>query len=87
MLTIKKSDIAGSLLLAVMAEMHIVRDKLSFFERKYHMDFEAFEYSIKNQGESYQHWDDYMEWKAYKRLFEENTRKIYDIKNADFEVH
>ncbi|MBF0555140.1 MAG: hypothetical protein HQK96_11395 [Nitrospirae bacterium] len=87
MLTIKKGDIADSLLLEVMADMHIVKDKLSFFEKKYHVSFEVFEQSVKNQEENYHHWDDYMEWKAYRHLFEDNTRKIRDIKNADFEVN
>ncbi|MBF0319374.1 MAG: hypothetical protein HQL01_06180 [Nitrospirae bacterium] len=87
MLTIKMCDIADSLLLELMADMHVVKDKLGFFENKYHMPYEEFEQSMKNQEENYQHWDDYMEWKAYRHLFEDISRKIRDIKNADFEVN
>jgi hypothetical protein len=87
MLTIKKGDIADTLLLETMADMHVVKDKLGFFEKKYNMSYEVFEQTVKSQEEDYHRWDDYMEWKAYRRLFEDNTRKIRDIKNADFEVN
>ena len=87
MLTIKKSDIADGLLLELMADMHVVKDKIAYFEKKYHVSYEVFEQIVKTQQEDYRQWDDYIEWKAYRHLFEDNNRKISDIRNADFEVN
>ncbi|MEO5361430.1 MAG: hypothetical protein H7843_13455 [Nitrospirota bacterium] len=84
MLTINKSDIVDGLLLGLMADMHVVKDKLVYFENKYHVSYEVFEQTVKNQEED--SWDDYIEWKAYRHLFEDISRKISDVKNADFEV-
>ncbi|MBF0457758.1 MAG: hypothetical protein HQK99_07675 [Nitrospirae bacterium] len=87
MLTIKKSDVADSLLLELMADMHVVKDKLAYFEKKCNMSYEVFEQAVKTRNEDYRQWDDYIEWKAYRHLFEDINRKVSDIKNADFEIN
>lgn len=87
MLTVKKSDIADGLLLELMSDMHVVKDKLAYFEKKYHVSYEVFEQTVKTQEENYQQWDDYIEWKAYIRMLEDISRKMSDITNADFEVN
>lgn len=87
MLTIKKSEIADGLLLELLSDMHVIKDKLAYFEKKYHVAYEVFEQTVKTQEESYQQWDDYIEWKAYRHMIEDISRKISDINNADFEVN
>lgn len=87
MLTVKKSDIADGLLLELLSDMHVVKDKLAYFEKKYRVSYAVFEQTVKNQEENYQQWDDYIEWKAYIRMFEDISRKMSDITNADFEVN
>ncbi len=87
MLTIKKSEIADGLLLALLSDMHVVKDKLAYFEKKYNVSYEVFEQTVKTQEENYQQWDDYIEWKAYINMLKDINRKISDINNADFEVN
>jgi hypothetical protein len=70
-----------------MSDMHVVKDKLAYFDKKYHVSFEVFEQTVKTQQEVYQQWDDYIEWKGYRQVLEDINRKISDINNADFEVN
>ncbi len=52
-------------------ELHIAEEKLSLFKKKYQTDFDEFEESLKNQKENFLKWDDYLEWKAFRRVYDE----------------
>jgi len=69
-----------------LAEFHKVREKLRFFQEKYHRDFETFSIEIEREEENFEHFDDYMEWKAYIQLFGDIKQKIEDIKNGNFQL-
>ena len=56
--------------------MHQVRDRLNFFKEKYQQDFEDFSVCMKRQVENFEHFDDYMEWKAYTKLSYEVLKRI-----------
>ena len=73
-------------LMETLAEFHKVREKLRFFQEKYHRNFETFSMEIEREEENFEHFDDYMEWKAYIQLFGEIKQKIEDIKNGNFQV-
>jgi len=73
-------------LMETLAEFHKVREKLRFFQEKYHRDFETFSIEIEKEEENFEHFDDYMEWKAYIQLFGDIKQKIEDIKNGNFQL-
>jgi len=86
MLVINKQNIADMLLLETFSEMHQVRDKLNFFREKYQQDFEDFSKQIEKEDEDFEHFDDYMEWKAYTKLFHNISQKIEDLKYGNFQI-
>jgi hypothetical protein len=45
-------------------ELHIIKEKLKLFEKKYSKTFEEFEKEVLEK-EDFEKWDDYLEWKAY----------------------
>ncbi len=51
-------------------ELHIIKEKLSLFEKKYGKSFKEFEKEVKEK-EDFEKWDDYLEWKAYFKAYED----------------
>ncbi|NPA39166.1 MAG: hypothetical protein GXO57_01785 [Thermodesulfobacteria bacterium] len=45
-------------------DLHIVKEKISLFEKKYGKTFFEFEKEVLAK-EDFEKWDDYLEWKAY----------------------
>ncbi len=45
-------------------ELHIVKEKLLLFEKKYGKTFSEFEKEVLSK-EDFEKWDDYLEWKSY----------------------
>jgi len=86
MVIINKQNIVDMFLMETLAEFHKVREKLRFFQEKYHRDFETFSIEIEREEENFEHFDDYMEWKAYIQLFGDIKQKIEDIKNGNFQL-
>jgi len=85
MVIIHKQNIVDMFLMETLAEFHKVREKLRFFQEKHHRDFETFSIEIEREEENFEHFDDYMEWKAYIQLFGDIKQKIEDIKNGNFQ--
>jgi len=82
MVIIHKQNIVDMFLMETLAEFHKVREKLRFFQEKYHRDFETFSIEIEREEENFEHFDDYMEWKAYIQLFGDIKQKIEDMHSA-----
>lgn len=58
-----------------MKSLHKVQDQLRRFKRKFATSLEDFSDKLKTRDqEDFEAWDDYMEWKAYRRLFDELTQ-------------
>ncbi|ASJ09296.1 hypothetical protein A3L11_08665 [Thermococcus siculi] len=68
--------------LKLISELAPIRERIAEFERKYGMSFEEFEERLKGEEESFEAWDDYMEWKAYIRKLRELQEKLREIENA-----
>ncbi len=51
-------------------ELHIVKEKLTLFEKKYGKTFSDFEKEVLSK-EDFEKWDDYLEWKAYLKSLKE----------------
>ena len=59
------------------------RSLMKPFERKYSKFFKDFMKTIESsKEESFQAWDDLIEWEAYFRAYEEWTRKYEELKNV-----
>jgi hypothetical protein len=55
--------------MAKLYELHVSREKLKLFEKKYTRSFEDFEREVLEK-EDFEKWDDYLEWKAYIKALE-----------------
>ena len=51
-------------------DLHIVKEKIALFEKKYGKIFSEFEKKVLTK-EDFEKWDDYLEWKAYVKSLEE----------------
>ena len=51
-------------------DLHIVKEKLALFEKKYGKTFSEFEKEVLSK-EDFEKWDDYLEWKAYLKSLRE----------------
>ena len=76
MITISKNNISEWLLLDMFSEMHIAKDKIRFYEKKYNTSFSIFEKQINSEKENIDQYDDYIEWKAYIRMLQSIEKKI-----------
>lgn len=77
MITVNKKDIGNWLLVEYLADLHVVREKIRFFEKKYRQSWNAFETGIiTSTTEDFARWDDYMEWKAYMKMNDALSQKI-----------
>lgn len=86
MLQISKQSISQWLLLSYMAEKSYLSDKIAQLATKYQTSFSDFEAQINsNSVESFEAWDDYIEWKAYQDFSENISQKITEVKNGDFQ--
>ena len=86
MVIVKKKDIVDALLIEAYGEMHQIKEKIRFFQGKYQQDFEDFSKSVKKSDEDFEQFDDYIEWKAYQKVYYETIQKIEDLKSGNFQV-
>ena len=81
-LEVSKSEIKEYQKLKIISEMVLLKEHIKLFEQKYGCSFKEFEGRIKQAAEDFESWDDYLEWKAYQRSFEELKKKIGEIDHA-----
>jgi hypothetical protein len=87
MITVKKQDVGNWLLVEYLSNLHTVREKLRFFEQKYHQSWETFGTDATTSvKEDFARWDDYIEWKAYVKMAEELSAKIGEVRHGNFEI-
>ncbi len=56
--------------LIIFYDLHIVKEKIALFEKKYGKTFSEFEKEVLSK-EDFEKWDDYLEWKAYLKSLKE----------------
>ena len=87
MQTLSKQQASNWILLDYNAQKQVFQEKIHFLERKYATDFISFEKQIERATtESFEAWDDYIEWKAYQQFLSELLIKIEEIKHGDFQM-
>ncbi|MCK5537598.1 MAG: hypothetical protein KAI79_12280 [Bacteroidales bacterium] len=87
MIVVHKQEVATWLLMDYQAKFHVLQEKIRLFEQKYNQSWNEFEQQVKtSKKEDFSYWDDYIEWKAYIKMFEDIIYKIKEIKHGNFEV-
>ncbi len=86
MWTVSKSEIADLLKLDLLARLREVQEKVALLERTRQQSFEEFEQEALHGEEDFAQWDDYIEWKAYRRLQRDIQGRIEALRRGNFEV-
>ena len=86
MWTIPKREVADLLKLDLMARLREANEKEALYRRTHQQSFEAFEETVQQGEEEFGQWDDYLEWKAYRRVRQDLEQKIEALRRGDFEV-
>lgn len=81
-ITVSPEDIKTLERLRIISQIAPMREKMRSFVRKYGCDFQEFEESIKSRPESFEAWDDLIEWKAYEQALKELELKLKRIEDA-----
>ncbi|UNC93571.1 hypothetical protein [Candidatus Contubernalis alkaliaceticus] len=64
----------------IISELTPVKEFLKLLEQKYQCSFYEFVTRIHNEPESFEKWDDYIEWKWYQRKLEKLEKDIFEQK-------
>ncbi|MDA3861609.1 MAG: hypothetical protein PF445_10315 [Melioribacteraceae bacterium] len=86
MTTISKDSIKELYSVNLLYELHIVEEKISLFFSKYKLSFLEFEKKIKSKNESFEEWDDYLEWKGYQKKEKQLKLEKKDLDNGNIKV-
>jgi heme oxygenase len=86
MMVIDKQSIGDLLVLDVLADLHKVKRKLAYFTGKYGMNLERFETQVNAEGESFERYDDLIEWKGFQAAYREAIERIEELKHGRFQI-
>lgn len=81
-----KKSVGDLLLLDVLAEWHRVNRRLDHFRRKYGADLAEFEARVEAEDESFERYDDLIEWKAFEASSADLAQRIEELKHGRFQV-
>ena len=73
-------------MLDVLAEFHRVKRKLDHLASKYGCNVEQFEQRVESEPESFEHYDDLIDWMAYQASSCELGEKIEELKHGRFQI-
>ena len=79
---VSKDEIIEYKKLKVISEITLTKEKVSLFERKYGCSIDEFRKRMENSKESFEEWDDYIEWKANFELLKDLENKLTELDNA-----
>jgi uncharacterized protein YrzB (UPF0473 family) len=87
MVLVDKQTLIHWMLLDSLAKESNYREKISIFENKYKSDFSAFQNRIETaEQESFEEWDDYIEWDAYEGFLSRIKERVHDIRNGNIQM-
>lgn len=70
----------------ILYELNLTNEKLKLFERKYGKSLEQFENEITKNKENFKKWDDYIEWKSYKKNLDDIEKRLNEIENENIKI-
>jgi len=79
---VSKDEIIEYKKLKVISEMTLTKEKISLFEKKYGCSIDEFRKRIEDSKESFEEWDDNIEWKANSELLKDLKNKLTELDNA-----
>lgn len=79
---VSKDEIIEYKKLKVISEITLTKEKVSLFEKKYRCPIDEFRKSMEDSKESFEEWDDYIEWKANFELLKDLEIKLTELDNA-----
>ncbi len=81
---VSKEEIKLFEILKKEAEISEIKEKISFFERKYRCNLKEFEKRIKRlKKENFEMWDDYIEWSGFVKYLHKLEKELKEIRNAE----
>ncbi|HMW06625.1 MAG TPA: hypothetical protein PK079_06285 [Leptospiraceae bacterium] len=87
MVVVNKQTLIHWMLLDSLAKENYYREKIQIFQKKYNVTFEAFENKIETaEKESFEEWDDFIEWEAYEGFLSRLKERIHDIRNGNIQL-
>ena len=86
MLTITKEDIKNIFYANLFYEIHKTEEIISLFKKKYKENFKEFEKNAKSGKESFEIWDDYIEWKAYEKTLKKLKKDEKDLESGNIRL-
>jgi len=81
-ITVSGEEIKEYEKLKIISQLTPIKEKIKFFEKKYGCSLEDFERSLKEKEESFEEWDDYIEWRAYVESLRDLERRLREIADA-----
>ncbi len=67
--------------LKLLGDIAPIKEHIKLFENKYNMKFAEFEKTIINNKESFEKWDDYIEWKAYQHKLDDLNKQYAGVEH------
>lgn len=87
MTTLSAETIKDLYLAKILYDLHVTKEKLSYFAAKYSSTLDVFEGQLKNSTEeNFEAWDDYLEWKTYDKILTELSTQKKDLENGNIKV-
>ncbi len=86
MQVINKKSVGETLAFERLAEWHKVKETVRIYEHKYGVSLHQFEEQLKNEQEDFEHYDDYIDWKAAAKWQEVLEERIEELKHGNFEI-
>lgn len=80
---ITKEKIIYFLRLDLISEIQALKKSLELFEKKYGKSFVEFKKEVLEGEETFEKWDDYIEWEAYLKTYEERLESLKDLESAE----
>jgi len=79
---VSKEEIIEYEKLKVFSEITLTKEKMILFEKKYKCSIDTFRKRMEETEESFEEWDDYIEWKANFELLKDLENKLIKLDNA-----
>ena len=83
MQVLNKKSVGETLALERLAELHKVKETVRIYERKYGQSLPQFENQLENEQEDFEHYDDYIDWKAAAKWQEVLEERIEELKHGN----
>ena len=86
MLKINKEHVSKLMLIEAYAEKHKTEERINLFKEKYKLNFSEFEEQVFEKDESFEQYDDLMEWKAYENTLNDIKQRIHELQSGNIQV-